>query len=87
MITRDNAKEMVIITKSEVYPYSIQDNVNEVIERIFDSIEQCIAELEKPELCNTCTFDHCGCSIQASILQVEPDATFDTFGCVHYEKR
>jgi len=39
----------------------------------------------KPKLCNTCTHDHCGCSIQDSILQVEPDATFDTFGCMHHE--
>lgn len=64
------------------------------IERVdtnIKTIEGVIAELEeleallKPKLCNTCTRDHCGCSIQDSISQIEPEATFDTFGCVHHE--
>ena len=39
----------------------------------------------KSQFCNACTFDHCGCSVQDSILQVDPNATFDTFGCVNFE--
>lgn len=39
----------------------------------------------KPKLCGTCAFDHCGCSIQDTILQVDPNATFDTFGCIKHE--
>lgn len=35
--------------------------------------------------CNLCSFDYCGCSIQDSILQVDPTATFDTFGCSNFK--
>ena len=37
--------------------------------------------LKEFEICNNCKFDYCGCSVQDSILQVDPEATFDTFGC------
>ena len=36
-------------------------------------------------VCNNCQFDYCGCSIQDSILQVDPTATFDTFGCNNFK--
>ena len=36
-------------------------------------------------VCNNCRFDYCGCSVQDSILQVDPDATFETFGCINFE--
>ena len=39
----------------------------------------------KSQFCDSCTFDYCGCSVQDSILQVDPNATFDTFGCNSFE--
>jgi len=36
-------------------------------------------------LCDNCQFDHCGCSVQNSILQVNSEATFTTFGCNSFE--
>ena len=39
----------------------------------------------KSQFCSACTFDYCGCSVQDSILQVNPNATFDTFGCNSFE--
>ena len=51
--------------------------------------EQCIMVdtilAMKSQFCNACTFDYCGCSVQDSILQVNPNATFDTFGCNSFE--
>jgi hypothetical protein len=42
------------------------------------------AELE-PKTCNTCSFDHCGCSVQDDILRYDPNATFEVFGCTAHE--
>jgi len=50
-----------------------------------DQLEQRITELETPKTCNTCSFDHCGCSVQDDILRYDPDATFDKFGCTAHE--
>ena len=33
------------------------------------------------QVCDNCKFDYCGCSVQDSILRVDPEATFTTFGC------
>ena len=38
-MTRDEAKKKINIQKSEVYPYGIIDNVDSVIDEIFDSFE------------------------------------------------
>jgi hypothetical protein len=66
------------------------NNKRDAVERMnrafyVSALENKIAELEKPKLCNTCTHDHCGCSIQDTLLQITPDATFNTFGCIHHE--
>lgn len=38
-LTREQAKNMVYIGKSETYPYNINDNVDEIIDKIFDYFE------------------------------------------------
>ena len=38
-MTRDEAKKKINIQKREVYPYRIIDNVDSVIDEIFDSLE------------------------------------------------
>ena len=45
--------------------------------KVFDSFEQ--------QLCSNCKHDGYGCSVQDSILQVDPEATFTTFGCNRFE--
>ncbi len=79
MITREDAIKLgqSLYTPKSTYAMKMIF-IEKLVASIYDSIEQ-------PKLCNTCTRDHCGCSIQDSILQVEPDATFDTFGCVHHD--
>ena len=83
MITRETAKQQIQYDESSEYPYgSIVANipqVESVIDSIYDSFEQ--------RLCNNCTFDYCGCSVQDSILQIDPNATFDTFGCNSFESK
>lgn len=37
--------------------------------------------------CNLCSFDYCGCSIQDSILQIEPEDSFETFGCTEFKPK
>lgn len=39
----------------------------------------------QPKFCGECQFDYCGCSVQDSILKVEPDAKFNKFGCTHFK--
>lgn len=68
----------------------VADNKRDAVERMntqfyISSLENKIAELEKPKLCGTCTHDWCGCSVQDSIRAIEPEVRFDTFGCVHHE--
>lgn len=41
----------------------------------------------KSQFCDNCIFDYCGCSVQDSILQIDPNATFDTFGCNSFESK
>ena len=70
------------------YRYSVRPAKKRGSLVLYNELTEAIDELEKalkPKLCGTCTRDHCGCSIQDSLLQIEPDATFDTFGCVHHE--
>lgn len=38
-LTREQAKNLVYICKSETYPYNINDNVDEIIDKIFDYFE------------------------------------------------
>lgn len=45
--------------------------------KVFDSFEQ--------QICGNCKHDYCGCSVQDSILQIDPEATFTTFGCNSFE--
>ena len=44
-----------------------------------------ILAIKQFEICNNCKFNFCGCSVQDSILQVDPEATFKTFGCHSFE--
>ena len=48
-----------------------------LIDRIFDEQES--------QICPNCAHDHCGCSVQDSILQIDPDADFSKFGCNGFE--
>ena len=49
-MTRDEAKKKINIQKSEVYPYGIIDNVDSVIDEIFDSLED--------RKCENCIFSY-----------------------------
>ena len=51
MITREEAKEKIEITKRETYPYNITDNVDELIDVIFDQFETQLSST-----CESCTF-------------------------------
>ena len=77
MLTRKAATELIRTDKVSEYSHdSFVANlaqVEAVIDVIYDSFEQ--------RLCDNCTFDYCGCSIQDTILEVDPEATFTTFGC------
>lgn len=69
-MTREEAKNKVQIKKVETYPYGIIDNVDEVIDKIFDEFGEklqdkddeiellkCrIEEAMKPKTCDTCTY-------------------------------
>ena len=78
MLTRETAKQQI---RHDEYSHgsivASIPQVESVIDSIYDSFEQ--------RLCNNCTFDYCGCSVQDSILQVDLNATFDTFGCNSFE--
>lgn len=81
MITRETAKQQIRHDESSEYTHGdIVANIPQVesiIDSIYNSFEQ--------RLCDNCTFDYCGCSVQDSILQVNPNATFTTFGCNSFE--
>ena len=53
--------------------------------------EQCIMVdtilAMQPGLCDNCKSDYCGCSIQDSILQIDPKASFENFGCNKFEPK
>lgn len=38
-MTRENAKNLIQISNKEVYPYNIVDNVDEIIDKIYDHFE------------------------------------------------
>lgn len=46
-ITLEEAKSKIKIEKSEVYPYGIIDNVDEVLEQIFMEFNQEIEKIEE----------------------------------------
>ena len=81
MLTREIAKQSIVHDRVSEYSHdSFVANIGQVesiIDTIYDSFEQ--------RTCNNCSFDYCGCSIQDSILQCDPNATFDTFGCNSFE--
>ena len=83
MITRDIAKKLIaphqIIEYTENTLVANIPQVEFILDLIYDSFEQ--------RLCDNCNFDYCGCSIQDSILQIEPEATFTTFGCNSFEPK
>jgi len=39
-MTQEEAKQKVKIEKSDIYPYSIYDNVDEIIDEIYDDFEK-----------------------------------------------
>ena len=59
------------------YHATIRNLTTDLLNRIYDEQEE--------QICPNCSFDHCGCSVQDSILQVDPEATFHTFGCNSFE--
>ena len=81
MITRETAKQSIVHDKASEYSHdSFVANIAQVaslIDTVYDSFEQ--------HICNNCTFDYCGCSVQDSILRCDPNATFDTFGCSSFQ--
>ena len=83
MITRETAKQSIVHDRAIEYTYDTHvANIPQVallIDAIYDSFEQ--------RLCNNCLFDGCGCSVQDSIFQIEPEATFTTFGCNSFEPK
>lgn len=80
MITRETAKQLAeeFYTPKSTYAMKMRWK-DKFIDAIYDSFEQ--------RLCDNCSFDYCGCSIQDSILQIEPEATFTTFGCNSFEPK
>lgn len=82
-MTRKMAKQLIRIDSNSEYTQdSIVANipqVESVIDAIYDSLEQSV--------CDNCIFDFCGCSIQDSILQIDQEATFNTFGCNSFESK
>lgn len=80
MITRETAKQLAekFYTPKSTYAMKMHWK-DKFINAIYDSFEQ--------RLCDNCNFDYCGCSIQDSILQVDPEATFTTFGCNSFEPK
>lgn len=56
---------------------TIRNLITKLIDSIYTSTDQ--------QICPNCAHDYCGCSVQDSILQVDPEATFDTFGCNSFE--
>ena len=45
-MTRNEAKDKISIRNEETYPYKVVDNVNEVIDEIFDQQDKLEAELK-----------------------------------------
>ena len=71
--------------KHDLWELELTDPTNEIKPKppinpcslIFNSSEQ--------QLCENCKYDSYGCSVQDSILQVNPEAIFTTFGCNGFE--
>ena len=72
-MTRNDA--IALVTNCTINSYDYQ-NLKHAVDRIYDEFEQ--------QICANCIHDYCGCFVQDSILQVDPDATFDTFGCNYF---
>lgn len=73
-MTRNDA--IALVTNCTIGSYDYQ-NLKQAVDRIYDDFEQ--------QICNNCKHDYCGCSVQDSILQVDPEAIFTTFGCNGFE--
>ena len=73
-MTRNDA--IALVTNCTINSYDYQ-NLKHAVDRIYDTFEQ--------QTCVNCKHDGYGCSVQDSILQVNPEATFTTFGCNSFE--
>lgn len=73
-MTRNDA--IALVTNCTINSYDYQ-NLKHAVDRIYDTFEQ--------QICDNCRHDYCGCSVQDSILQIDPEATFTTFGCNSFE--
>lgn len=66
-MNRDEAKKLIKIENKETYPYNIVDNVNEVIDKIYDEFEKDLKEINNQisRLKKQLSKNHhveCGCS-------------------------
>lgn len=73
--TRKQAHEDIRVS-GKTHGFHIFD-IDKLIDRVFDRLDK--------QICSNCVHDHCGCSVQDSILQVDSEATFYTFGCNSFE--
>ena len=73
-MTRNDA--IALVTNCTINSYDYQ-NLKYAVDCIYDTFEQ--------QTCVNCKQDGYGCSVQDSILQVNPEATFTTFGCNSFE--
>ena len=73
-MTRNEA--IALVTNCTISSYDYQ-NLKHAVDRIYDDFEQ--------RTCENCKYDSYGCSVQDSILQVDPEAIFTTFGCNGFE--
>ena len=76
-MTRETAKRELLCEMMNISAGSMIDMNYSLINEIYDSFEQ--------RLCDNCKHNDYGCSIQDSILQIDPEATFLTFGCNSFE--
>lgn len=49
-MTREQAKNEVVISKSEIYPYNIIDNVDLILDKVYDDFEK----EKKQRSCGNC---------------------------------
>lgn len=73
-MTRNEA--IALVTNCTINSYDYQ-NLKHAVDRIYDDFTE--------QICSNCKHDGCGCSVQDSILQIDPEATFTTFGCNSFE--
>jgi hypothetical protein len=73
-MTRNDA--IALVTNCTINSYDYQ-NLKHAVDRIYDDFTE--------QICSNCKHDGYGCSVQDSILQVDPEATFTAFGCNSFE--